>query len=108
MCPVEAQIASEPSHGTVAVRVRLRLTQRELSRLFVDGDVLIQLPTGGSQPDEAAAPIQRSSIFVSELARERDGYVRRFSDRAAAQAFAASVGEQLDAVERHLSGPDDA
>ena len=106
MWNVEVQIASEPSHGTVAVRVRLRLTAREIGRVFVGGDVLVQLPTNGVVIDEGAAPIPRTGIFLSELAEEREGFVRRFTDQASADAYAASVSEQLDALQTQLSGSD--
>jgi hypothetical protein len=96
MSSVEVQVATKHADGTVAVRVALRLTSRELGRVFVRGDVLIQLPTEGIVPDEAAGPVPRSGLFLSELAELPDGFTRVFVDQASADAFAASVRGQLD------------
>ena len=72
----------------------MRLSGRETSRLFLNGDTLIQLPVDGALPEERA-PIPRTSIFLSELAGFRDGFRRVFADAAAAEAYAASVRSQL-------------
>lgn len=96
MSPVEVQVATKPADGNIAVRVALRLTSRELGRVFVRGDVLIHLPTEGTVPDEAATPVPRNSLFLSELAELPDGFTRVFTDQAAADAFAAIVRSQLD------------
>ena len=96
MSSVEVQVATKPADGTVAVRVALRLTSRELGRVFVRGDVLIQLPTAGTVPDDGAAPVPRSGLFLSELAELPNGFTRVFVDQASADAFAASVRGQLD------------
>ena len=93
---MEVQVATESADGNVAVRVVLRLTSRELSRVFVSGDVLIHLPTEGIVPDDAASPMPRSGLFLSELAELVEGFTRVFVDRPAADAFAAAVRGQLD------------
>jgi len=92
---VEIDIANEPAPGGVAVRVRVRLSAREASRLFLSGDALIQLPADGALPADDGAPILRPSIFLSQLAGSGDGVVRTFSSEAAARAFATAVGSQL-------------
>jgi hypothetical protein len=91
---MEVEILNEETGGGVAVRVSVRLSGRETSRLFLSGDTLIQLPTDGALPEEGA-PIPRTSIFLSELAGLRDGFRRVFANAAAAQAYAASVRSQL-------------
>lgn len=91
---MQIEIAIEDVPGGVAVRTRVQLDARETSRLFLSGDTLIQLPLEGALPDEAA-PIPRMSIFLSELAGLRDGYVRAFGDTTSAQAYAASLRGQL-------------
>jgi hypothetical protein len=93
---VEIDITSQQVPEGVAVQVKVRLSGRETSRLFVSGDTLIQLPLDGALPDADASPVPRMSIFLSELAGRRDGFSRTFSDTAAAQAFAAVVRTQLD------------
>ena len=103
---MELQITSEPGPGTVAVRVCLRLTAREIGKVFVSGDELIQLPTSGMVADSGGSPVPRAGIFLSELAEASDGFVRSFADKATAEAYAASVREQLDAMEARVSGSD--
>jgi hypothetical protein len=93
---VEIDITSQQVPEGVAVQVRVRLSGRETSRLFVSGDTLLQLPLDGALPDDDGSPVPRMSIFLSELAGRRDGISRTFSDAAAAQAFAATVRSQLD------------
>jgi hypothetical protein len=91
---MDIEILNEQTPGGVAVRVSVRLSGRETSRLFLNGDALIQLPVEGALPEQRA-PIPRTSIFLSELAGLRDGFRRVFADSAAAQAYAASVRSQL-------------
>ncbi len=93
---MEIDITSQQVPEGVAVQVKVRLSGRETSRLFVSGDTLLQLPLDGALPDDDGSPVPRMSIFLSELAGRRDGISRTFSDAAAAQAFAATVRSQLD------------
>jgi hypothetical protein len=93
---VEIDIASQQVPEGVAVQVKVRLSGRETSRLFVSGDTLIQLPLGGALPDTDGSPVPRTSIFLSELAGNRDGLSRVFSGDEAADAFAAVVRAQLE------------
>ncbi len=44
----------------------------------------------------------RASIFLSELAGLRDGYVRAFADAGSAQAYRSSLRSQLSTA---LEGP---
>lgn len=89
-------MVSEQVPGGTAVRVSTRLSARETNRLFLSGDVLIQLPLDGAVPEQEGAPIPRTSIFLSELAGSRDGLTRVFVDDASAQAYAAAVRSQLE------------
>jgi hypothetical protein len=93
---VEIDITSQQVPEGMAVQVKVRLSGRETSRLFVSGDTLIQLPLDGALPDADASPVPRTSIFLSELAGRRDGLIRTFADPADAQAFSAAVRAQLD------------
>ena len=93
---MEIDIASQQVQQGVAVQVKVRLSGREAGRLFVSGDVLIQLPLEGALPDADGSPVPRTSIFLSELAGRRDGISRTFSAGADADAFAAAVRSQLD------------
>lgn len=91
---MDVEIVNKAVATGIAVRVRVRLSGRETNRLFLDGDTLIRLPLDGSLPEEGA-PIPRTSIFLSELAGQRDGFCRTFADEAAAHAYAESVRSQL-------------
>jgi hypothetical protein len=92
---VEIDIATEQVAAGVAVQVRVRLDRREVNRLFLNGDSLIQLPVDGALPDSEGAPIPRMSIFLSELAGSARGLTRVFSDLAAASAYEDAVRRQL-------------
>lgn len=78
------------------MRVRVRLSGREVTQLFLRGDVLIRLPLEGSLADSDGTPLARGSIFLSELAGSRDGLTRVFRDEPAAAAFDASIRTQLE------------
>jgi hypothetical protein len=93
---VEIDITSQQVPEGVAVQVKVRLSGRETSRLFVNGDALIQLPLEGALPDPDGSPVPRSSIYLSELAGRRDGLSRVFHGGEGAAAFAASVRVQLE------------
>jgi len=98
---VDVEIVSEETAEGVGVSVRVRLSRRETNRLFLDGDVLVQLPLEGALPEERA-PIPRASMFLSELAGLRDGFSRVFTGADAAEAFATSLRSQLTTA---LEGP---
>jgi hypothetical protein len=93
---VEIDITSQQAPEGVAVQVKVRLSGRETSRLFVSGDTLIQLPLDGALPEPDGSPLPRMSIFLSELAGRHDGLSRTFADAAAAGEFAAAVRAQLE------------
>jgi hypothetical protein len=93
---VEIDISSLQVPEGVAVQVKVRLSGRETSRLFVSGDTLLQLPLEGALPDPDGSPVPRSSIYLSELAGRRDGLTRTFTRGGDAQAFSAAVRAQLD------------
>ena len=93
---MEIDITSQQVPEGLAVQVKVRLSGREASRLFVNGDTLVQLPLDGSLPEADASPVPRTSMFLSELAGRRDGLTRTFTDAAAAQAFTAAVRSQLE------------
>jgi len=93
---VEIDVANEQVPEGVAVRVRVRLSGRETSRLFLSGDTLIQLPLDGALTTCEGSPIPRTSIFLSELVGLADGLARVFAGAAAADAFARVVRSQLD------------
>ena len=94
---MEIDVGSEQVAAGTAVHVRVRLAPRELNRLFLSGDILIQLPVDGMAGDDPA-PIPRTSIFLSELAGSQDGFTRVFADAGHAERFAITVSEQVDSA----------
>ena len=92
---MEIDIGTEQVEQGIAVHVRVRLSSRELNRLFLSGDTLIQLPLDGMADEPESAPIPRMSIFLSEIAGSPDGFSRTFADAAAADNFARTVREQI-------------
>ena len=93
---MEIDIANEQVPEGVAVRVQVRLSGREASRLFLSGDTLIQLPLDGALTAQEDTPIPRTSIFLSELVGLPDGLSRVFVSGGAADAYAGVVRSQLD------------
>ncbi len=93
---MEIDIASQQVPEGVAVRIKVRLSGRETSRLFVNGDTLVQLPLDGALPDADASPVPRTSMFLSELAGRPEGLSRTFTSGVDAAAFAAAVRTQLE------------
>jgi hypothetical protein len=92
---VEIDIGSEQVSQGIVVHVRVRLSARELNRLFLKGDTLIQLPLEGAADDVGGAPMPRMSMFLSEIAGAPDGFLRTFSDAACADSFARVVRDQI-------------
>jgi hypothetical protein len=92
---VEIDIGSEQVAEGVSVRVVVRLTPRELNRLYLSGDTLIQLPIDGIADESSGAPIPRTSIFLSELAGTQSGFTRVFADPTSADVFASALRSQL-------------
>jgi hypothetical protein len=99
---VDIDITTQPLAEGVNVRVAVRLSSREMNRLFLSGDTLVQLPTEGLSSSTETGPIPRTSIFLSELAGSRDGISRAFVDPASAEAFAAAVRGQLETILEEL------
>jgi len=95
-------VTSQETSGAFAVHVQVRLGARDQRRIFSDGDHLIQLPCEGLLHDADGPPMERSSIFLTELAGMPGGLARTFADGASAQAFLASVKDQLEALRTRL------
>jgi hypothetical protein len=95
---VEIALTTQHVAAGFAVRASVRLSGREMNRLFLAGDTLIQLPLDGALPDPEGAPIPRTSIFLSELAGSADGLTRVFTDAVSAAAFEAEVRRQLESA----------
>ena len=98
---MEIDIGSEQASGGVVVHVLVRLSSRELNRLFLSGDTLIQLPLEGTAAESdgtdgsGGAPMPRMSMFLSEIAGSPAGFSRTFADATHADSFARVVREQI-------------
>ena len=92
---MEIDIGHEQVTAGIVVHVRVRLSPRELNRLYLAGDTLIQLPLDGIVDESGAAPIPRTSMFLSEIAGSPDGFSRTFADAIHADGFARVVREQI-------------
>ena len=92
---MEIDIGHEQVTAGVTVHVRVRLSPRELNRLYLAGDTLIQLPLDGLADEPGAAPIPRTSMFLSEIAGSPEGFSRTFIDATHADGFARVVREQI-------------
>ena len=92
---MEIDIGSEQVEQGVAVHVRVRLSPRELNRLFLSGDTLISLPLDGFVDEQGNAPMPRMSMFLSEIAGNPAGFTRTFADADSAGSFARTVHEQI-------------
>ena len=95
---MEIAIGKEQVAAGVAVRVQVRLSPREINRLFLSGDTLIQLPLDGIADETDAAPMPRMSIFLSELAGSPDGFVRTFATEPHADGYAQAVRAQIESA----------
>jgi len=93
---VEIDVASEQVTAGVAVHVHVRLAPRELNRLYLAGDTLIQLPVDGITVHTDGAPIHRTGIFLSELAGTSDGFTRVFVDADHADRYMTAVRDQIE------------
>jgi hypothetical protein len=102
---VDVQIDSSMTGGSVAVSVQCTLNARERNSLFLSGDVLVTLPSEGAVDLPEGVPLERTSMFLSELAGRQPGITRIFADAQSADRFAAEVREQLQAIDRQWSAP---
>jgi len=93
---VEIAIVKEQVPAGVAVHVHVKLSSREMNRLFLAGDTLIQLPLDGVAEESSASPLPRMNIFLSELAGAADGFTRTFTSEAHADEYARVVRAQIE------------
>jgi len=90
------------------VTVRLNLTSRESSNLFLAGDVLLSWPSEDALPCRSAAlwdaetealassiPFTRTSMFASEVARLSGGLKIRYRQAELANRVAEMLRRQL-------------
>ncbi len=87
---------------SLAVRIEVHLSRRDQNRVFTRGDPLITLPTTGLSQPGGGPPLERASIYLTELAGLSGGLSRHFADEDDAARFVTSVSEQLEQVRQTL------
>ncbi len=70
------------------VAARVNLSRAESNQLFLSGDSMVSWPAEGLESEDSK--LERSSMFVSEIAARPDGLVIRYREQAQA-ARAATV-----------------
>ncbi|MCZ7664145.1 MAG: hypothetical protein M5U22_14985 [Thermoleophilia bacterium] len=89
-------LENTPTQEGWSVRLRVALTRQETSDLFLAGDVLIGWPTEGMLHD-GAAPLGRSSMFLSEIVSRPEGLVLTYQSEELARHTTAILERQLRA-----------
>jgi hypothetical protein len=117
------QVSQEPEGKAFLVTVKVQLTNAESSRLFLAGDVLLSWPPGAHPTTRGAdstwreadppappvspstslsagsgsapVPFERSSMFISEVARLPEGLRLRYRQEGHALQVAGLLKRQL-------------
>lgn len=79
------------------VVVRADLTRSEANELFLSGDSMVSWPDEGLESSEDPR-LQRSAMFVSEVAARSGGLRIRYREEAQARRAAALLKLQLDQI----------
>ncbi|OFW61238.1 MAG: hypothetical protein A2133_11120 [Actinobacteria bacterium RBG_16_64_13] len=91
-----AVITSEPGSGPWVVTVRVTLSRAESSSLFLSGDAMVSWPVEGLEPSATGDPrLERSGMFVSEVAARPSGLDIRYREQAQAERTAALLRMQF-------------
>lgn len=78
-----------------SVRLAVGLDRRETSDLFVSGDTLISWPTDGMLSPETAGPLERSSMYLSEIVARPEGLELFYDSESLARRTAQILGFQV-------------
>jgi hypothetical protein len=90
-------VGSEPESGTWAVVLKVHPSRAESNDLFLSGDAMVAWPVEGIQLGEDLV-LERSSIFVSEVAARPEGLRLRYRERAQAEHAAAVLRAQFGQI----------
>ncbi len=91
------RVEHEPEREAWVVVLETQLTRAESNDVFLSGDSMISWPVDGLQLTEESG-LQRSGMFVSEVAARPHGLVIRYLERAQADRAAAIIRKQLDRI----------
>jgi hypothetical protein len=89
-------VTQESGSASWVVAVRVSLSRAESNQLFLSGDSMLSWPTEGMEASGSGDPrLERSSIFVSEVAARPSGLEIRYSGQAQAERASALIRMQL-------------
>ena len=92
-----AVIEQEAGSDTWVVVLVATLTRAESNDLFLSGDSMVSWPVDGVEPTDDPR-LERSSMFVSEIAARPGGLRIRYRGRAQAERAAAVIRIQLGQI----------
>lgn len=79
--------------------VKVSLSRVESNDLFLSGDAMVSWPAEGLQLDAGEdAPLERTAMFVSEVAARPLGLGIRYKERVQAERAASVLRIQLDQI----------
>jgi hypothetical protein len=90
-------VVNEPESGTWALVLKAHLSRAESNELFLAGDAMVAWPVDGIQSSEDPV-LERSSIFVSEVAARPEGLRLRYREQAQAERAAAVLRIQFGQI----------
>jgi len=87
-------VAPEPDSGTWLVAVRVGLSRTESNDLFVKGDTMVSWPEEGLRSENDHG-LQRSGMFISEMAARPGGLTIHYEERTQAERTATIMKMQF-------------
>jgi hypothetical protein len=84
--------------GGWAVRLAVTLDRRETNDLFLAGDKLISWPTEGMLTSGGEGPLERSSMFLSEIVARPQGLTLEYESEELARRTAQILAHQVRAA----------
>lgn len=95
---MESSVETAPSGEHWLVHVVVSLDRKETSELFMAGDRLVSWPIESLVSDPGEVPIQRGSMFLSEIVSKVDGLKLLFAGEEQATRAAKILRYQLDSL----------
>jgi hypothetical protein len=91
-----ASVVEGPGRAPWSVLLRVSLTRAESNDLFLSGDSMVSWPVEGLQSSAyEESKLERSSMFVSEVAARQDGLVISYGEQSQAERTAAILRIQF-------------
>lgn len=88
-------VDTAPEGAVWHVRLKVALDRRETNELFLSGDKLISWPTEGMLPVGGSTPLERSSMFLSEIVARPGGLELLYQTEALAGRTAQILAYQV-------------